>query len=81
MKYQITVLPGYAAKHNSSYWEGKKYLGIGPSAHSYNRESRSWNIAHLPKYLEGVNRGQLNLETENLSKVDQYNRICNDQYS
>ena len=68
-------LPGYAAKHNSSYWEGKKYLGIGPSAHSYNRESRSWNIAHLPKYLEGVNKGQLNLETENLSKVDQYNEF------
>lgn len=66
-------LAGFAAKHNSSYWEGKAYLGIGPSAHSYDISSRSWNIAHLPKYLDGVQNRQLKMEVEELSKTDQYN--------
>ena len=47
--------PGLHSRHNSSYWTGKKYLGCGPSAHSYNGISRQWNIASLEKYIEGIN--------------------------
>ena len=42
--------PGYFSRHNSSYWTGTKYIGIGPSAHSYDGESRQWNISSLPRY-------------------------------
>jgi len=45
---------GFFSQHNSSYWTGKKYLGLGPAAHSYNGKNRQWNIDSLPKYLEGI---------------------------
>ena len=63
----------YFSKNNTAYWLGKKYIGIGPSAHSYNGESRSWNIANNSLYLKAVTENNLPSETEILSKTDQYN--------
>ena len=52
---------GYFSKHNSSYWENKNYLGIGPSAHSYNGESRSWNISNNKNYIEIISENKRTL--------------------
>lgn len=73
--YEISnySLSGHESKHNSSYWEGQHYLGIGPGAHSFNGQSRSWNIAHLPKYLKGIESWSPDISTEILSSDDQYN--------
>mgnify|MGYP003461083118 FL=1 len=65
--------PDYFSKNNTAYWLGKKYIGIGPSAHSYNGESRSWNIANNSLYLKAIAENKLPSETEILSKTDQYN--------
>ncbi len=65
--------PGYFSKNNSAYWLGKKYIGIGPSAHSYDGTSRSWNIANNSLYVKSVRAGQLPFEAEILSKADRYN--------
>ena len=65
--------PNYFSKNNTAYWLGKKYIGIGPSAHSYNGESRSWNIANNSLYLKEIAENKLPSETETLSKTDQYN--------
>ncbi|NDV78533.1 radical SAM family heme chaperone HemW [Dysgonomonas sp. 511] len=64
---------GYISQHNSSYWLGKKYLGLGPAAHSFDTISRSWNIASVKKYIEGIIDGVPNIESENLDKYTQYN--------
>ena len=63
----------YFSKNNSAYWLGKKYIGIGPSAHSYNGVSRSWNIANNPIYLKSIQEDKLPNETEILSVTDRYN--------
>lgn len=64
---------GYFSKHNSSYWMGKSYIGIGPSAHSFNGFSRSWNIANNPKYIKSLMQDELPLTTEILTVTNQYN--------
>jgi len=64
---------GYFSKNNSSYWLGKKYLGIGPSAHSYDGVSRSWNISNNTLYIKSLAENRLPSETETLSKTDRYN--------
>ena len=63
----------YFSKNNSAYWLGKKYLGVGPSAHSYDGVSRSWNVSNNPKYLKAIADNQLPNETEMLSVTDRYN--------
>ena len=63
----------YFSKNNSAYWLGKKYLGIGPSAHSYDGVSRSWNIANNSLYLKEIQAEKLPSEVEILSKEDRYN--------
>lgn len=63
----------YFSKNNSSYWLGKKYIGIGPSAHSYNGISRSWNVSNNTHYLKSIADNQLPSETETLSQTDRYN--------
>jgi oxygen-independent coproporphyrinogen-3 oxidase len=63
----------YFSRNNSAYWLGKKYLGIGPSAHSYNGISRSWNIANNGLYLKSIEENKLPSETETLSVTDRYN--------
>lgn len=59
LHYEISnfARPGFFSKHNSSYWTGKKYLGLGPSAHSYNGIDREWNPSSLPIYIEGIEMG------------------------
>lgn len=64
---------GYFSKNNSAYWLGKKYIGIGPSAHSYDGVFRSWNIANNALYLKSIQQGILPLEKEELSTADRYN--------
>lgn len=63
----------YFSKNNSSYWLGKKYIGIGPSAHSYNGISRSWNVSNNTQYLKSLAENQLPSETETLTQTDRYN--------
>ena len=65
--------PGYFSRNNTAYWLGKKYLGIGPSAHSYDGHSRSWNIANNSLYLKAIEENRLPLEQEILTKTDRYN--------
>jgi len=64
---------GYFSKNNTSYWLGKKYIGIGPSAHSYNGTYRSWNVANNSIYIKEINRGNLPSEVEELAVSDRYN--------
>lgn len=73
--YEISnfSLPGRRSRHNSSYWQGKPYLGLGPSAHSYNGESRQWNVANNAQYTAALLSGQLLFEKEDLTIVEQLN--------
>ena len=68
--------PGFHSKHNSSYWKYQEYLGIGPSAHSYNgRNERSWNVANNQLYINSLHQNTLAKETEILSEKDQFNEM------
>lgn len=64
---------GFESKHNSAYWEGAHYLGLGPSAHSYNGDSRSWNVANNPRYMKGIFTHEEVSETEQLDLRTRYN--------
>jgi oxygen-independent coproporphyrinogen III oxidase len=61
------------SRHNSSYWQGCKYLGLGPSAHSYNGVSRQWNVSSLERYINAVNSGSPAFEREELTLTDRLN--------
>jgi oxygen-independent coproporphyrinogen-3 oxidase len=76
-QYEISNFskPGFQSKHNSNYWKGVHYLGIGPSAHSYNGKSRSWNIRNNHTYMNGIEQSTSWFETEELSKSDCYNEL------
>ncbi|MDX1462344.1 MAG: radical SAM family heme chaperone HemW [Marinirhabdus sp.] len=65
--------PGWHSRNNMAYWQGKPYLGVGPSAHSYDSNRRSWNIANNPMYIKQLEAGILPLTRETLSKNDKYN--------
>lgn len=65
--------PGMHSRHNSSYWTGVKYLGCGPSAHSYDGRTRQWNVSSLDRYIEGINAGTEISETEELDIHTRYN--------
>ena len=65
--------PNYFSKHNTSYWQGKPYLGVGPSAHSFNGKERSWNVSNNSKYIQSIQEGTLSLTMETLSTKDRYN--------
>ncbi len=73
--YEISnfARPGCLSQHNSAYWTGKKYLGLGPSAHSYNGKEREWNVASLADYLKGIAAGQPAVEKEPLDARTRYN--------
>ena len=64
---------GYFSRNNSGYWQGKPYLGIGPSAHSFNGTQRSWNVRNNSKYIKAIQSGELPIEIENLTVTDRYN--------
>lgn len=59
--------------HNSNYWKNKKYLGIGPSAHSYNSNSRSWNVSSNQLYIKSIEANKINSETEVLTIQNRFN--------
>lgn len=73
--YEISnfAKPGLFSRHNTGYWMNKKYMGCGPSAHSFNLESRQWNVASLEKYIDTVNNGQCFYEIEKLDNYTRYN--------
>ena len=73
--YEVSnfALPGKEAQHNSSYWNGTPYIGIGAGAHSYIGEVRSWNPSDLDAYIQGIHDGKLIRESETLSEKDRYN--------
>lgn len=75
LHYEISnfSLPGAEAKHNSNYWRGHPYLGIGPSAHSYQNNMRFWNLANNQKYLDKISSGEVPYTVETLSEADRYN--------
>ncbi len=73
--YEISnfAKPGHYSIHNSNYWKGKKYLGIGPGAHSFDGISRQWNVANNLKYINALREDQLDFEKEKLTPAQQYN--------
>jgi len=73
--YEISnfARPGSRSRHNSSYWAGKKYLGLGPSAHSFNGSSRQWNIANNGLYIQSVEKNILPFEEEILTDTQRLN--------
>jgi len=73
--YEISnfARPGCRSRHNSSYWSGKKYLGIGPSAHSFDGKSRQWNISNNNIYIESIREGKIPSEKEELTHTQQVN--------
>ena len=75
MHYEISnfAKPGFISQHNSSYWTGEKYLGFGPSAHSFDGEHRWWNVSSMPKYIEGINNSNLEIEKEDIDLTTKYN--------
>ena len=73
--YEISnfARPGFRSRHNSSYWQRKKYLGLGPSAHSFNGTSRQWNIANNNIYISSLDKNEIPFETEILTPTQQLN--------
>ena len=73
--YEISnfSLPGYRSRHNSAYWQINPYLGIGPSAHSFDGTSRQWNVSSNKKFINALNTGENFFEKEELSQNDRYN--------
>ncbi|MEG0930684.1 radical SAM family heme chaperone HemW [Algoriella sp.] len=77
IQYEISNFgkENYFSHHNSNYWKGVPYIGIGPSAHSYNRKQRAWNIANNAKYMQSINQNILPDEIEILNESDQFNEM------
>lgn len=75
--YEISnfAMPGYRSVHNSSYWHDTPYLGFGAAAHSYNKDTRSWNIPDLKKYIESIESGVLQSESEVIDADTHYNDL------
>ncbi len=75
--YEISnfALPGLYSQHNSNYWTGEKYLGIGPSAHSFDGEKRIWNVRDLNQYCKNIQCGDIYFKEEKLSVENHYNEL------
>ena len=73
--YEISnfAKPGFESRHNSNYWKGIPYLGIGPSAHSYNGKNRQWNIRNNPLYIKSINDKKVPFEEEFLTNEQRFN--------
>jgi len=73
--YEISnfAKPGMRSKHNSSYWQGEHYVGLGPAAHSFNGHSRQWNIANNALYIQGIATGNVPFEMETLTPTQALN--------
>ncbi|MCE3296321.1 MAG: hemW [Crocinitomicaceae bacterium] len=77
VQYEVSNFgkPGFFSRHNSAYWKGEHYLGIGPSAHSFDGKSRSWNIANNRLYMQSIAKNELPLEREILEAKDRFNEL------
>lgn len=75
LQYEISnfCLEGFFSKHNTNYWKQVKYLGVGPSAHSYNKEIRRWNVADNKKYMDSIRKNKIPFEKEYLDNRKKYN--------
>lgn len=75
IQYEISNFgkEGFFSKHNSNYWKGEKYLGIGPSAHSFNGTDRQWNVSNNIRYIQQIEEGIIPAEKERLSEKQRYN--------
>ncbi|MGZ5218469.1 MAG: radical SAM family heme chaperone HemW [Chitinophagaceae bacterium] len=75
--YEISnfAKPGFRSRHNSSYWQGKKYMGFGPSAHSFDGDARWWNIANNTIYIDSINKGIIPFEKEHLTTTQKLNEF------
>lgn len=75
VNYEISNFgkPGFFSKNNTAYWLGKTYVGVGPSAHSFDGKNRSWNIRNNPTYIKKITEDVLPMEIETLSQTDRYN--------
>jgi len=75
--YEVSnfALPGFESKHNSAYWSGEKYEGIGPSAHSFDGKVRSWNVANNSLYIKEINSGNPQRASEELTPDQQFNEF------
>jgi len=75
--YEISnfAKPGFLSRHNTSYWLGEPYVGIGPSAHSYDIHSRQWNISNNASYIQSIAEGKVPLEREELTRSDKFNEM------
>jgi oxygen-independent coproporphyrinogen-3 oxidase len=75
IQYEISNFgkPNYFSKHNTSYWLGENYLGIGPSAHSFNGAERAWNVSNNAKYISSINENKLPIEIEKLTGNNRFN--------
>jgi len=73
--YEISnfALPGKRSRHNSSYWQGASYLGLGPSAHSFNGDSRQWNISNNALYIQSLKEDKVPFEIETLTNTQRLN--------
>jgi len=76
-QYEVSnfAKPGKESRHNGSYWSGAHYLGVGPSAHSFNGVSRQWNVANNVRYIKSISEGMIPFEKEELTPVQQYNEL------
>ena len=75
--YEISAFAkeGYFSRHNTSYWKSNKYIGLGPAAHSFDGENRSWNVASLNRYINGIESGVPERNSEHLSLNEKYNEF------
>ena len=64
---------GFISRHNSSYWKQVPYIGLGPSAHSFDRRSRQWNVSDIKKYIKAIDGGKIPCEREELSRLTVFN--------
>lgn len=73
--YEISnfAKPGHESKHNTGYWHDIPYIGCGAAAHSYDRDSRQWNIANIERYIKGIENDKLDCEIEQLNETERYN--------
>ena len=67
--------PGYFSRNNTAYWFGKPYLGIGPSAHSFDGHTRKWNISNNTLYIKSIEKGEIPAQSETLTQTDRYNEL------
>ncbi len=76
-QYEISnfAKPGFESRHNSSYWNETPYLGVGPSAHSYNLLTRSWNISNVSRYIKSISKDILPFEEETIDDITRYNDL------